>query len=32
MEDLGDSINNLSDNSASKAREIIDVMKRTAAK
>ncbi|EKM3390098.1 phage tail tape measure protein [Campylobacter jejuni] len=31
MEDLGDSINNLSDNSASKAREIIDVMKRTAA-
>ncbi|EQA6108762.1 phage tail tape measure protein, partial [Campylobacter coli] len=29
--DLGDSINNLSDNSASKAREIIDVMKRTAA-
>lgn len=31
LEDLGDSINNLSDNSASKAREIIDVMKRTAA-
>ncbi|ENI11245.1 phage-related tail protein [Campylobacter jejuni subsp. jejuni ICDCCJ07004] len=31
MEDLGDSINNLSDNSASKVREIIDVMKRTAA-
>ncbi|EAK3099866.1 phage tail tape measure protein [Campylobacter jejuni] len=31
MKDLGDSINNLSDNSASKAREIIDVMKRTAA-
>ncbi|ECL1831125.1 phage tail tape measure protein [Campylobacter jejuni] len=31
MEDLGDSINNLSENSASKAREIIDVMKRTAA-
>ncbi|WP_111230722.1 phage tail tape measure protein, partial [Helicobacter valdiviensis] len=31
MEDLGDSINNLSDNSASKANEIIDVMKRTAA-
>ncbi|ELE7545793.1 phage tail tape measure protein [Campylobacter jejuni] len=31
MEDLGDSINNLSDNSVSKAREIIDVMKRTAA-
>ncbi|EAH4607906.1 phage tail tape measure protein [Campylobacter jejuni] len=31
MEDLGDIINNLSDNSASKAREIIDVMKRTAA-
>ncbi|HDV7508700.1 TPA: phage tail tape measure protein [Campylobacter jejuni] len=31
MQDLGDSINNLSDNSASKAREIIDVMKRTAA-
>lgn len=31
MEDLGDSINYLSDNSASKAREIIDVMKRTAA-
>lgn len=31
MEDLGDSINNLSDNSASKAREIIDVMKRTTA-
>ncbi|EGP9839615.1 phage tail tape measure protein [Campylobacter jejuni] len=31
MEDLGDSINNLSDNSASKAREIIDVMKRTVA-
>ncbi|MCX2683815.1 phage tail tape measure protein [Campylobacter sp. MIT 21-1685] len=31
MENLGDSINNLSDNSASKAREIIDVMKRTAA-
>ncbi|EKJ7207128.1 phage tail tape measure protein [Campylobacter jejuni] len=31
MEDLGDSINNLSDNSASKAREIIGVMKRTAA-
>ncbi|HEG2721496.1 TPA: phage tail tape measure protein [Campylobacter jejuni] len=31
MENLGDSINNLSDNSASKAREIIEVMKRTAA-
>ncbi|MFY0745410.1 phage tail tape measure protein [Campylobacter sp. LH-2024] len=31
MEDLGDSINHLSDNSASKAREIIEVMKRTAA-
>ncbi|TEY02643.1 phage tail tape measure protein [Campylobacter sp. US33a] len=31
MEDLGDTINHLSDNSASKAREIIDVMKRTAA-
>lgn len=31
MQDLGDSINHLSDNSASKAKEIIEVMKRTAA-
>lgn len=31
MQDLGDSINHLSDNSASKAREIVEVMKRTAA-